>query len=96
MAFKGVLTAIRPLKTNGDVQFIVTVPKQDANKALQLAGGFVDPAISRWVAVAVLNNGAQSATPSPVDHAELRHDSGAADGGSVGREAEHFENEGRN
>lgn len=50
--FRGVLTAIRPLKTSGDVQFIVTVPAHEANEALKLAGGFIDPKESRWVAVA--------------------------------------------
>lgn len=55
MSFTGVLTAIKPLKTSGDVQFVVTVPAEMADEALRRAGGFVRPSQSRWVAVAVMN-----------------------------------------
>lgn len=53
--FMGVLTAIKPLKTSGDVQFVITVPQAMADEALRRAGGFINPAESRWCAIAVLN-----------------------------------------
>lgn len=54
MSFTGVLTAIKPLKTSGDVQFVITVPQAMADEALRRAGGFINPAESRWCAIAVL------------------------------------------
>lgn len=55
--FIGVLTAIKPLKTSGDVQFIITVPQAMSDEALRRAGGFINPAESRWCAIAVLDQG---------------------------------------
>lgn len=56
MAFTGVLSAVKHLKTSGDLQFIISVPKQMADEALRRAGGFPDPAKSRWMAIAVLQD----------------------------------------
>ena len=58
--FTGVLTAVRHMKGNGDVQFTVTVPKEMANESLDRVGGFPDPAESRWVVVARYNPNAQA------------------------------------
>lgn len=54
MAFTGTLTAVKHLKTTGDLQFIITVPTHMADEALRRAGGFPNPAKSRWMAIAVM------------------------------------------
>lgn len=85
LAFTGTLTSVRHLKTSGDLQFTITVDKSMANEALRRAGGFPDPATSRWMAVAVLDNEAGNpATPLRASHAEDMHD-GDADNGAASR-----------
>lgn len=94
MAFTGTLTAVKHLKTSGDLQFVITVPKQMANEALRRAGGFPDPAQSRWMAVAVLDTQADaSATSLPANRA-TEHEGGAASETAVERDAANLTGEG--
>lgn len=54
-AFRGTLSAIKPLKSRETVQFIIEVEgAENANMALEVMGGFLKPGQSRWVAVARL------------------------------------------
>jgi hypothetical protein len=86
MAFQGVLTGVRHLKTRDMVQFVVEVEgAENANKALNAIGGFPKPGESRWVAVACIatsaNASAENALPQGVASADT----------SAKREADPFE-----
>lgn len=75
MAFQGVLTAVKHIKTRDTVQFVVEVDgAAAANAALTAIGGFPSAGESRWVAVAAIK------APHQVTGAQNR------DGSQVGDE----------
>lgn len=54
MACRGVLVNMRPMKTSGKLRIEIEVEQEMANDAFEKLGKFVNPAKSRWVALAVI------------------------------------------
>lgn len=56
MTTTGVLVGIKHSKTSGSLKIEIEVAKEMADEALRRLGGFPKPDVSRWVAVAVLED----------------------------------------
>lgn len=66
---RGTFASVRPVAGRKVWQFVIEVPAEEANAALQTLGGLPSPEESRWVAVALLNPTSSTKaaqTPAPL------------------------------
>lgn len=55
MAANGTLVDMKFMKTSGSLRVVIEIPKEMANAAHTRLGGYPDPAVSRHVALAILD-----------------------------------------